>query len=47
MAAANLAVFTGNVTDENAVFRAMKSQDVVVSTLGSSRPRQPDPSAGC
>src|SRR5262245_12521142 len=44
MAAANLAVFTGNVTDPAAIARAMKEQDAVISVLGSSRPRQPDPS---
>ena len=44
MAAANLAVFTGNVTDPGAIGRAMKNQDIVISVLGSSRPRQPDPS---
>jgi len=44
MAAANLAVFTGNVTDPGAIGRAMKNQDVVFCVLGNSRPRQPDPS---
>src|SRR5262245_55505254 len=44
MAAANLAVFTGNVTDPNAIGRAMNNQDVVYCVLGNSRPRQPDPS---
>jgi putative NADH-flavin reductase len=44
IAAANLAVFTGNVTDPSAIDRAMKGQDAVISVLGVSRPRQPDPS---
>jgi len=43
MAAANLAVFTGNVSDPGAIARAMKEQDAVISALGNSRPRQPDP----
>jgi putative NADH-flavin reductase len=43
MAGANLAVFTGNVTDADAVQRAMKDQDAVISTLGVSRKLQPDP----
>src|SRR4051812_43843731 len=44
MAAANLAVFTGNVSDPAAILRAMKDQDAVISMLGVSRPRQSDPS---
>jgi putative NADH-flavin reductase len=43
MAAANLAVFTGNVADAAAVARAMKNQDAVISALGVSRPLKPDP----
>jgi putative NADH-flavin reductase len=43
MAAANLAVFTGNVSDPAAIGRAMKDQDAVISVLGASRPRQADP----
>ena len=43
MAAANLAVFTGNVKDPDAVARAMKDQDAVISVLGVSRPLKPDP----
>jgi putative NADH-flavin reductase len=43
MAAANLAVFTGNVSDPNAIARAMKDQDAVISVLGVSRPLKPDP----
>jgi putative NADH-flavin reductase len=44
MAAAHLAVFTGNVTDGHAVARAMKDHDVVISVLGTSRKHQRDPS---
>lgn len=43
MAAANLAVFTGNVSDPAAIGRAMKEQDAVISVLGVSRPLKPDP----
>lgn len=43
MAAANLAVFTGNVSDPAAIARAMKGQDAVISALGVSRPLKPDP----
>lgn len=43
MAAANLAVFTGNVSDVAAIGRAMKDQDAVISVLGVSRPLKPDP----
>lgn len=43
LAGANLAVFTGNVTDPNAVERAMRGQDAVISVLGASRPRNSDP----
>jgi len=44
MAGAQLAVFTGNVTDKNAVERAMRGQDAVISALGVSRPFKRDPS---
>jgi hypothetical protein len=37
MAAANLAVFTGNVSDPAAIGRAMRDQDAVISALGVSR----------
>ena len=43
MAGANLAVFTGNVTDARAVERAIRGQDAVISVLGNSRPGRPDP----
>ena len=43
MAAANLAVFTGNVSDAAAIARAMKDQDAVISVLGVSLPLKPDP----
>lgn len=43
IAAANLAVFTGNVSDRAAIGRAMKGQEAVISVLGASRPGQRNP----